>query len=88
MESFNKAEFGKRLKKRLIDNELSNISAARLLDVSPGLFSMYCNGKASPPIEKLHVICDRLNVSADYLLGFREHFTPLRDEAQQSQNQS
>ena len=53
---------------------------AELLDVSVNQISEMEKGTRMTTLEKLAVICQHYNVSADYLLGLVDEPRPLNDE--------
>ena len=53
---------------------------AELLDVSVNQISEMEKGTRMTTLEKLAVICQHYNVSADYLLGLTDERRPLRED--------
>ena len=69
---FNKNQFGERLRilrKRANENQGD---LAAILDVTITQISDMETGKRSTTLEKFALICERYQVSADYLLGFQD----------------
>lgn len=74
-EKYNKP-FPSRLRS-LIDERKTTITAvAAKLEISRQAVSQYCDGTGQPNAEKLSLICNYFNVSADYLLGRTDVKTP------------
>ncbi|WP_303965624.1 helix-turn-helix transcriptional regulator [Sporosarcina ureae] len=62
----------------LLEHKLANIrdrmkktqkEMASLIKVKTSMWSEYENGKRSPTIKKIQIICEKCKVSADYLIG-------------------
>lgn len=51
---------------------LSYADVARKLGITKPTMSMYKSGKALPSLETFNLLCDVLDVSADFLLGKKE----------------
>ncbi|MBM7620194.1 transcriptional regulator with XRE-family HTH domain [Bacillus tianshenii] len=51
---------------------LNSKQAANLCNVSPSLWSLYESNKRMPPSDVLRHIAEKLEVSADYLLGLKD----------------
>ena len=64
--------FGERFSEEMKYNKISYAELARKLNVSKAVVSMYKHGKALPSLEKFFLICEILEVPADYLLGRKE----------------
>lgn len=64
--------FGKRLYYAILDREMNIAEAARKCGFNHSKISAYVNDRATPNAESLYIICKRLNVSADYLLGLTD----------------
>lgn len=72
--------FGTRLanardKKRLLQKEI-----AKKVRVSPSTWSLYEGSRKEPSLTVLRAICEELDVSADYLLGFVKEYKKLNKE--------
>ncbi len=68
---FSKEEFGLRLKKLRLQRQENQSALAEILGVSVAQISEIENGNKSTTLEKLALICEHYQVSADYLLGFQ-----------------
>lgn len=66
---FSKKLFGERLKAIRKQHHESQVTLADLLEIKQSQVSLMESGNNSTTIEKLAIICDHYNVSADYLLG-------------------
>lgn len=77
---FSKEKFGARLLE--LRNEKAEVqkSLAQLLGVTKTQISDMENGKIGTTLEKLTLICEHYNVSADYLLGLTEERRTLTIE--------
>ena len=67
-----KTTFGERFSEEMKYSKISYAELARRLGVSKAVVSMYKSGKALPSLEKFAMICEILEVPADYLLGRKE----------------
>jgi transcriptional regulator with XRE-family HTH domain len=63
-----RAEIGKRIKKIREDMNMTKESFAKLLGISGQHLGIVERGKSHLSIEKLKVLCDITNLSADYIL--------------------
>ena len=70
---FNRAEFGQRLYALRKQKKLSQDGVAAVLGVTHTQISDLENGKTGTTLDKLFVICNYFNVSADYLLGLSDN---------------
>ena len=68
---FSKEEFGLRLKKLRLQRQENQSALAEILGVSVAQISEIENGNKSTTLEKLALICEHYQVSADYLRGFQ-----------------
>ena len=66
---FQKEEYGLRLKMLRREAKETQADLAALLGVKPNQIVEMENGRKTTTFEKLSVICQHYNVSADYLLG-------------------
>ena len=64
--------FSKRLKSLRDARNLSQKEFAALLEINPVTLSHYENGKREPDLSRLVMLCSKLSVSADYLLGLSD----------------
>lgn len=62
--------FGERLREVRIRNALAQNDLAIELDVNRDCILKWENNQRFPRVEQLKAICNRLKVSADWLLGF------------------
>ena len=51
---------------------MSQVSLAQILGVTPTQVSDMEKGKTSTSLDRLVILCQTLDVSADYLLGLRD----------------
>lgn len=63
-----KKEIGKRIRNIRINMNLSKKDFAKLLEISPQYLGMIEKGEGSLSVEKLEVLCNLSNLSADYIL--------------------
>lgn len=71
--------FTKRFRKKVTEN--GGVTAvAKLTGISRTTINYWFQGTRSPDMDNLMVLCDKLNVSADYLLGRVEEFNATDDE--------
>ena len=63
-----KEEIGKRIRNIRIDMNLSKKDFAKLLEISPQYLGMIEKGNGTLSVEKLEVLCNLTNLSADYIL--------------------
>lgn len=61
--------FGSRLQQIMLIRDIQNFELAEALFVTPSTISGYRTGRRSPDVEQLSLIAQKLEVSADYLLG-------------------
>lgn len=61
-----------RIKEIRTDNKLNQSEFGKSLSVSQDTISLWENGKSLPNTEFIILICQKYNVSADYLLGLEE----------------
>lgn len=64
--------FSEKLKEAIEMSPLSYAEVARKLGITKPTMSMYKSGKALPSLETFDLLCDVLDVSADFLLGKKE----------------
>lgn len=69
---FQKDLFGARLKKCRLKSGETQAEIAQLLGISGNQVSEMESGKKTTSFERLCLLCDHFNVSADYLLGRTE----------------
>lgn len=79
---FHKDLYGLRLKKLRIGAGERQADLAELLGVKPNQIVEMENGRKTTTFDKLTVICQHYNVSADYLLGIIDEPIPPQRERQ------
>lgn len=67
-------EMSRRLRKVLLYREMTSADLCRITGLGSGQISNYLNAHQCPRCDRLRLICDTLDVSADYLLGMSDHF--------------
>lgn len=77
---FHKDLYGLRLKKLRNQAGEKQAGLAELLGVKPNQIVEMENGRKTTTFEKLTMICQHYNVSADYLLGLIDEPRPLKKE--------
>ena len=80
---FYKDLYGLRLKKLRNRAGEKQADLAELLGVKPNQIVEMENGRKTTTFEKLTIICQHYNVSADYLLGLIDEPRPLQKEGSQ-----
>lgn len=75
---FTKEEFGARLREVRYARGESQKDAAGVLEGTSTLISDMEKGRRTTTLEKLYLLCEHYNVSADYLLGLTDEPRPLR----------
>ena len=74
---FQKEKFGMRLRALRKAKGESQTVLADLLDVSVAHISEMESGKKTTSLERLYLLCDHFQVSADYLLGLKDEMTEI-----------
>ena len=64
--------FGKNLRRRVEELELSNAAAARRIGLGERRFAHYIEGSREPDLKTLIMICEALDVDPNTLLGYRK----------------
>ena len=64
---------GERLKELRVTNKLSQENMGKILNVSQDTISLWERGRALPAVENVILICQKFEVSSDYLLGLKEY---------------
>lgn len=59
------------------DKDLKQEAVASVLGITRQQYQLYECGKRKLPIDQPIALCKFYNVSADYLLGFTNEYTPL-----------
>ena len=62
-----------RIKEIRLENNLNQSDFGKSLSVSQDTISLWEIGKSTPSAELIIEICNKYNVSADYLLGLKEY---------------
>lgn len=77
---FSREIFSGRLKELIQQNKIKMTYSelAETLGVSTAQISDMANGKAGTSMERLYRLCEKFNVSADYLLGLTDEVRSLR----------
>ena len=75
---FQRAVFSTRLKELIQERNMTYAQLGKILSVSTAQVSDMANGKTSTTMERLYILCETFQVSADYLLGLTEVSRPLR----------
>lgn len=63
-------EFKVRLKELRLENNVSQVQIAKLLNMSKMAISHWEKGNSEPSIEQLKVLAKYFDVSVDYLIGY------------------
>lgn len=66
------SDFGKRLKKTLAEKGMTYDDLADMAYISKASISGYITKGVEPSAEYIKIICEVLEVSADYLLGLEQ----------------
>lgn len=70
---FSKKVFGQRLKNLRCSRKMTQTDLAAVLSVTKTQISDLENAKTTTSLEKLVLLCEYYEVSADYLLGLSDH---------------
>ena len=68
-------EFGNRLRKTMIEKNMTGFELSQRLEVTPSMISSYTSGRRFPGFYSLRKLALALDVSIDYLLGLSEEKT-------------
>ncbi len=74
---FDRMIFSARLKALIQQRNMTYAQLAGILGVSTAQVSDMANGKAGTSLERLYLLCQTFEVSADYLLGLTDEPRPL-----------
>ena len=77
---FSREAFGSRLRQARKNSGESQVQAADVLGGSATLISDMEKGRRTTTFDKLVLLCEHYNISADYLLGLTDEPRPLREE--------
>ena len=72
---FERVVFSARLKELI---QQRNMTYAQLAGILGGVHRTMANGKAGTSLERLYLLCQTFEISADYLLGLTDDLRPLR----------
>ena len=75
---FQRTVFSTRLKELIQERNMTYAQLGKILSVSTAQVSDMANGKTATTMERLYILCETFQVSADYLLGLTEEPRPLR----------
>ena len=75
---FQRAVFSTRLKELIQERNMTYAQLGKILSVSTAQVSDMANGKTATTMERLYILCETFQVSADYLLGLTDEPRPLR----------
>lgn len=76
---FDRTLFAARLKELIRQRQMTYANLAQILGVSTAQVSDMANGKAGTSIERLYLLCEVFNVTADYLLCLTDEPRKLCD---------
>lgn len=73
-----------RIKELRLQHGKTQMQVAAWLSITQAAYSKYECGRAEPSIETLTILCEKYNVSLDYLMGKEETKTtaPIKDEVE------
>lgn len=74
---FERVVFSARLKELIQQRNMTYAQLAGILGVSTAQVSDMANGKAGTSLERLYLLCQTFEISADYLLGLTDELRPL-----------
>lgn len=74
---FDRMIFSARLKELIQQRNMTYAQLAGILGVSTAQVSDMANGKAGTSLERLYLLCQTFEISADYLLGLTDEPRPL-----------
>ena len=67
----------KRLRDLREDNDFKQEVVAKVLGITRQQYQLYESGKRKLPVDKLKMLCEFYNVSADYILGLTDEIKDL-----------
>ena len=76
---FERTVFSARLKELIQEQTLTYAQLGKILGVSTAQVSDMANGKTATTMERLYILCETFQVSADYLLGLTDEPRPVSD---------
>lgn len=65
-------DFGKRLRALREDADMTQAQVAKVLGTTQQYYGKYESGERPLPVDRLRILCDLYQVSADYILGLPE----------------
>ncbi len=68
----------KRLRDTREDRDLKQKDIADILEMTYQQYQLYESGKRKLPIDKLKLLCQYYNITADYFLGFTNKQRPIK----------
>lgn len=68
----------KRLRDTREDRDLKQKDIADILEMTYQQYQLYESGKRKLPIDKLKLLCQYYNITADYFLGFTNKQRPVK----------
>lgn len=68
-------DFAMRLRFAIERSGMQQKELASALKLSPARLSNYVNGHSEPSLDVLQILCRKLNVSADYMIGLTDSIT-------------
>lgn len=76
---FERTVFSARLKELIQEQTLTYAQLGKILGVSTAQVSDMANGKTATTMERLYILCETFQVSADYLMGLTDEPRPVSD---------
>ena len=76
---FQRNVFSTRLKELIQKQNMTYAQLGKILGVSTAQVSDMANGKTATTMERLYILCETFQVSADYLLGLTDELRPISD---------
>lgn len=76
---FQRIVFSTRLKELIQKQNMTYAQLGKILGVSTAQVSDMANGKTATTMERLYILCETFQVSADYLLGLTDELRPISD---------
>ena len=74
---FQRTVFSTRLKELIQEQSMTYAQLGKVLGVSTAQVSDMANGKTATTMERLYILCEIFQVSADYLLGLTDELRPV-----------
>ena len=70
-------KYKNRLRDLREDNDFKQEVVAKVLGITRQQYQLYESGKRKLPVDKLKMLCEFYNVSADYILGLTDEIKDL-----------